>query len=113
MYELFRVEREIGIIFNTDELNLLEKWGNFYSHLEKDFIPKTKEQKHFQDLFRNIDVDDIVERECISSHEKVWWKYRKRCKILPSLENHRFKLDDDTFYNREMYYHDAMRNYNN
>jgi|TARA_R110001632_G_scaffold159034_1_gene277216 uncharacterized protein YifE (UPF0438 family) len=112
MYETFKIEREISIIFNDAERNDLENWGNFYLDLEKDLIPKTKEQKHFQDLFRNKDVDDIAERDCSSSHEKVWWKYRKRCKILPSLKNLKYKLDDDTFYDREMYQDKAMRGYN-
>lgn len=88
-------------IFNTHEIELLEKYGSWLEALFLQKIkPITNNQKTFLEQINNNELpnDDIA---------KVWFKYIKRKEIENKPDNRlniQYTMDNNDFYRREDYY---------
>lgn len=86
------------IIFSTEELEILEKYGHWFKALADGLLyPVTEKQRLFVEMVKG-------NRDPFSIEEKAWFKYIKRKEI----EYHRGdksyntpRLDDDHFDSKE------------
>lgn len=88
------------IIFNTEEIEILKKHGNWFKALTDGTLqPITDLQNRFVQVAKG-------ELEPFSLEEKAWFKYLGRKKVEAkygdSLERI-YSPEEDTFYNRDMF----------
>lgn len=84
-------------IFTNEEIEILEKWGNWFMALtEGELEPLTELQTEFIKVAKGL-------RSPFSIEEKAWFKYQGR-KRLEREKGEKFNLhyepEDDTFYSR-------------
>ncbi len=86
--------------FNNEEIEILEKWGNWFQALcDEKLTPFTMMQEQFICVFKG-------ENEPVSIEEKAWIKYlgQKRNEEKPGdLQDRQYLPYVDTFHNRELY----------
>jgi uncharacterized protein len=88
------------VIFNYEEIEMLEKWGHWYKGLtDGELIPFTELQNRFVGVMKG-------EFQPFSLHEKVWFRYLGR-KRVKEQKGERFNpihhIEDDTFFSRDMH----------
>jgi len=85
-------------IFNTEEREILEKYGHWFKALiSGELEPYTEKQRLFIEVAKG-------ERQPVSVEEKTWFKYTKRKEIEEKhghILNSRPELESDPFYSRE------------
>ena len=86
-------------IFSADEIEMLEKWGHWFSALTAgDLEPLNEDQDHFVRVSR-------METQPVTDFEFAWFKYTNRKRIEAKdpdrFENKDFKPKVDPFYSRE------------
>ncbi len=86
-------------IFSNEEIELLEKWGHWFTALTDGTLePLTEMQQAFVRVARR-------EQDPVSPEELAWNKYlhRREMEGDPSNRLHlRYEYEQDTFFNRDM-----------
>ena len=85
-------------IFISEEINILLKYGNWFSALEKKQLdPFTEKQKQF---LNDISNTKLKPKEKYAS---IWWRYKNRLRLekVPNFKNTDYKFSREPFLDYE------------
>ncbi|QNJ97025.1 DUF413 domain-containing protein [Constantimarinum furrinae] len=88
------------IIFSNEEIEILEKYGHWFTALEDGTLkPLSERQKLFIDVAKGL-------KKPVSSEETAWFKYTRRRQIEKESGNSLYNtpvLENNEFYSRQDY----------